>query len=72
MKNKLIWFGLFLIGSLMFSQEPIRDSEKTSSEYIRFFSNIGFFAGKMVVYNGYLPFLDDLHDTDLAILTKEN
>lgn len=43
-----------------------------TNEYIRYFSNIGFFAGKIIVNNGFLPLLeDDLHDCDLAVLTKD-
>jgi hypothetical protein len=45
--------------------------DEITNEYIRYFSNIGFFAGKIIVYNGYLPFLRYLHDTDLAVLTKD-
>jgi hypothetical protein len=38
--------------------------------YLRHFSNLGFFAGKTVVYNGFLFLIDYLHITDLAVLTK--
>jgi hypothetical protein len=71
MKNKLLFVAFFLIADTIFGQEPITDINDITKEYIQYFSNIGFFAAKVVINNGYLPLLNDLHDTDLAVLTKD-
>jgi len=74
MKKKIFLALLLLnLSSLfVFGQDYIiKDIKAADSEYVRFFSNIGFFAGKVIIHNGFLPLLDDLHDTDLAALTKE-
>jgi hypothetical protein len=51
--------------------KEITDIEETTNAYIRYYSNIGFSVGKIIINNGYLPFLEDvIHDLDLAVLTK--
>ena len=65
---------LFIFTTLFFSaygQEYSTKENEITESYIKHFSGIGFIAGKIVVNNGYLPLLYTLHDTDLAVLTKE-
>jgi hypothetical protein len=53
------------------SQTPITTAGDVTQEYIRYFSNLGFAAGSLIINNGHLPLLEDeLHDVDLAVLSK--
>jgi hypothetical protein len=64
----------FLINvCVLFGQEPIiTNLQEATDEYIRYFSNVGFSTGKIINNNGFLPLLEDtIHDTELAVLTKE-
>jgi hypothetical protein len=55
----------------IYGQEFTTDEADITTNYINHFANIGFIAGKIIVNNGYLPILYTLHDTDLAVLTKD-
>jgi hypothetical protein len=74
--NVGIQSGVDLLNTIVSSNDIKNNSfayqfDEITNEYIRYFSNIGFFGGKIIVNNGYLPFLSYLHDTDLAVLTKD-
>ena len=69
MRKKLTFICFLMVGYFLFGQTPTMN--EINSEYINYFSNIGFFSGKVIVNNGFLPLLDEnLHDTDLAVLSR--
>jgi hypothetical protein len=72
MKTKavMVLFGICLL-SMLYSQMPITDTNKVAQEYVRYYSNMGFSVGSVIVNNGYLPLLEyELHDVELAVLSK--
>jgi len=62
---------IFKIGTV-YGQEFSTNENEITSNYIKHFSNVGFIAGKIIINNGYLPLLYTLHDTDLAVLSKND
>jgi hypothetical protein len=71
--NKNIFFALIMVFQLgsVYGQDYSTDENDITTGYINHFSNIGFITGKIIVNNGYLPLLYTLHDTDLAVLNKD-
>lgn len=70
-KNILFVMVLITSFSSIYGQEFSTNENEITTSYIEHFSNIGFIAGKVIINNGYLPLLYTLHDTDLAVLTKD-
>jgi hypothetical protein len=69
-KAAMVLFGTCLV-SMLAGQTPITDTGKVAQEYVRYYSNMGFSVGSVIVNNGYLPLLDyELHDVELAVLSK--
>jgi hypothetical protein len=71
--NKKIFFVLVMVIKLgtVYGQSFSTNENDITTSYVEHFSNIGFIAGKIVVNNGYLPLLYTLHDTDLAVLARD-
>jgi len=73
MKNISFFIVLFLYQiSTIYGQfywDENASTRNITPQIIRYYSNLGFSAGKIVVYNGYHSLLNELHDTDLAVLT---
>jgi hypothetical protein len=71
MKYKFVLM-IFFFQLITVNAQEITNVEETTNEYIRYYSNIGFSMGKVIINNGYLPLLEYIiHDLDLAVLTKE-
>jgi hypothetical protein len=72
--RKSIFFVFVIILRLgsIYGQEYSIDENIITNNYIKHFSNIGFISGKLIINNGYLPLLYTLHDTDLAVLNKND
>lgn len=71
---KRIIFLIFIMVikfGLVFGQNYSTDQNDIATKYIEHFANLGFISGRIVVNNGFLPLLYSLHDTDLAVLTKD-
>ncbi|MDR0638505.1 MAG: YARHG domain-containing protein [Spirochaetaceae bacterium] len=79
MRRKIVVLAMLLyfvcaVQSVTAQEDPVTEPDKVASEYLHYFSNLGFSTCDIIMYNGYWDLYEAIrvfHELDIAVLDKK-